>query len=1853
MKFSTIRSLALACVCALFFSRAAFPADADIHGKHDAGGIVVEPHEGELDPGQVLTITFPAAMVKAEAINSDGYACPFVSEPKLPGKFLWKSQTEGEFTVGDKLVPGTHYRLSLAPALKDLEGKAVNAPDWGAEFTTAEFRFILDQDDYSKREHLDSQEQVSLKSTWPVSFKDAAEHVYFQDRDSHERLPAQVVLKENAAPESGTGFSVEPREPLPVERVFDLVIEGVTDLNAGKPLPYIQVFPLAPTHAMKVKWLGAQNLPTDPSQIVVSFDDRIDMENLKPDAIKVEPPVTNLKYDTWDNDVHITGDFDTHARYTVTVSATLKGKRGYGLAAGLKKGVTFKPKQASVFFPGEQIFERSGRGLRFAFLQINTPKVAWKLAAIPAEKLASVAARVREFQQDATDPYSGKPVIDPDTEVAKPQKTELLVDAFDLKPAGTGEFDATDGDKQVMREIDWKPADGRMLTGAYLLEVSGTEADGRVVGNRSLISFSDLILTQKRTDTAVAVRVAKMSDGMPVPGVTVHLVTEQNAEIDSAVSDKNGIVSFPRQPFSATEKNRAFSFIADTPDGPALQFVDATSYPSGIPEDGQSGPNAPGKKTAGELRSIIITDRNLYRPAQTVQMKGMLRLDTNGALSVPAGKPVHWRVTSSDRDETLAEGDAPLSTDGGWTAHWDVPEKIALGEYSIHCGTGDLVAAATAGFRVDEYRVPLFSAEVTTLNKVGPSSQAKVASAYFHGAPNRGARVHWKATWLTLDTTGDNDFSRYDSATDRNPKPAREPEESKSVEGDTTLDANGTAVIKCDSPFTDGVTRGRSEVTWRADITSVDGQTLTGGADVTLQYVPALPGIRAEEQLTPQRSVKVEVDAVDVDDKPAAGLQLQVDLYHVTTKTAKEKIAPFIYRYRNTTTYTNVGTQSIAAPGSLVFPVTDTGDYTAIATAKNQEHTPAVSAKTYVSGEEPAEFPVENETTFKIAHDDRKFAPGEKAVLHLEAPFGGVAWVSVESDEILSTYLEKIDGNSGRVEVPIKKEYAPNAFVSVYLIKPGGAGELAQERFAFTGINVRVPERELDIATKLEQETVRPGDPVRGEITVASDGRPVQAADITVFAVDDAVLKLGEWALPDVGLTFYPERRFGVMTFSALDKYIAGIKRESLTEKGFIIGGGGEEGFQNITTVRKEFRTLAYWEGSLKTDAEGKIKFEFNAPDNLTSYRIVAVGETDKNQFGGDATALVKISKPLIAEPALPRFLRDGDELELRLVVREKFADSDEISVRCVPDSHLQLTGPAEATQKAEKDVPVVFRFKAKVVDAGFSPAVVRFDAISKTNKEAYDSVQNTLPVFPPVIVRQESVAGTFDGPAFDPAQKMPDTWKKGHGSYDLTISTSPWLPKITGLPLILDYPHGCFDQVSSRMLSYGLLGDLLAFLPNSESREKSYRASIQNGLKQMDQAVRSDGMLPYWNGEKDPSPFCTVEACWALNEIANGGFDIPKELPDKLTKAVREIALGHVKTDPFIQCEALMVLSKKNRDEKLAGVAQDLYLKRGEEDDEMRAMLALALHQLNIMPKEKAQLMREIDNGEIKAKAFDPRTFYSTERCEAIRALAFCRIAPENWTADKKEALRKRLLEIMDSSNSLSTQENLWLLLAFKAFQDSENLPKLQIGPDLLMTLSRNGASAGWLNMPIPPTFNMALKGLNASPLSYLMAGQYMTDQVETVREDRGFRVERVLRNLTDPKRTGTAEAPFKLGDQILILYRVFTRKLQNYVALEDELPAGLETVNFDLPMIGKFYPGPVEESNEAVLWLSHSEQRDQANLLYFYEIDPGSSVYGILARATVAGTFRWPSTQVAPMYDSRFSGLSPSSICVVAAGD
>src|SRR5206468_12772326 len=117
-------------------------------------------------------------------------------------------------------------------------------------------------------------------------------------------------------------------------------------------------------------------------------------------------------------------------------------------------------------------------------------------------------------------------------------------------------------------------------------------------------------------------------------------------------------------------------------------------------------------------------------------------------------------------------------------------------------------------------------------------------------------------------------------------------------------------------------------------------------------------------------------------------------------------------------------------------------------------------------------------------------------------------------------------------------------------------------------------------------------------------------------------------------------------------------------------------------------------------------------------------------------------------------------------------------------------------------------------------------------------------------------------------------------------------------------------------------------------------------------------------------------------------------DLQEKLAGAVNKIVKGQLPASHFEKCFALFVLTQSKNGDDYRNESQELYLHRNEGSDEDRALLATALHQQNIMRREQQQLLGEIDKP-IKERAFNPTTFTSVARAEAMRAFAFNVISP------------------------------------------------------------------------------------------------------------------------------------------------------------------------------------------------------------------------------------------------------------------
>src|SRR5258708_19903624 len=87
----------------------------------------------------------------------------------------------------------------------------------------------------------------------------------------------------------------------------------------------------------------------------------------------------------------------------------------------------------------------------------------------------------------------------------------------------------------------------------------------------------------------------------------------------------------------------------------------------------------------------------------------------------------------------------------------------------------------------------------------------------------------------------------------------------------------------------------------------------------------------------------------------------------------------------------------------------------------------------------------------------------------------------------------------------------------------------------------------------------------------------------------------------------------------------------------------------------------------MRTDAGGRVAATFAAPDSLTRYRVMAVVQTAHDQFG-NAESAFEVNKPVMIEPALPRFANVGDKLTLRGVLHNLTATDGEVDVRVAFD---------------------------------------------------------------------------------------------------------------------------------------------------------------------------------------------------------------------------------------------------------------------------------------------------------------------------------------------------------------------------------------------------------------------------------------------------------------------------------------------------------------------------------------------------------------------------------------------------------
>ena len=1782
------------------------------HAQEINNSIRLRPGSGDIRTGQTMTLYFPESMIKPESIGHSNTINPLIFKPKLEYDFNWKSQTEVHYRIKGPVIPGQSYKATLAPNLTKLDGNPLNYDQWidrsfKAHELNVRTKFRLNS---ASLEHRPS---VSLLFNYNVQFLGARETIYFQNHLTRERFDCEIFLpalntepkkKDPKAPTEGHSFLVQPVKPLPINCNIDLVIDGIKDAASKTLIPYVKVFPLGKTEPLKLKTAETYQDVFGALDIILKFNQGVDQKSIKNSVIRVEPHVLGLQQIVEGSTVRLRGEFNPKETYTVHVGSKLLGISGYAMSEDTIKLAKFEGLRPSIYFPSTMYYTRSALGFKMKFLHANTGQTHWRLAKIPEHKIGVVRQRLY-------------------------QTGELLVDQLALQSIAEGEVPGAPENESVYRDIGWKPKKkGPLPDGAYLLEVSAPTKSNKLIANRSVIFFTELFVSQKQTSNEIIAKIQKMSDADSISGLRARLVTSDNTLLGTSISDDEGICHFDRNLLNRKNALNASHLLIDSPGGgTAVAFINKqTFYNSGWVSSGT-------KK--GKPRSLIFSDRNLYRPGSTAKFKGIVRLSEAGELINTVNVPVFWKISEGYNGKIVSEGKTKTDKFGGWETEWIIPKDVKIGGYRLSANN-----YGNHYIRVEEYRVPLFEVDIRNQSELGGNTaRLAIQSNYFHGSPNSGAIARWSINWredyiprniagITYDH-----YSKFPFA-----KPYL-----KSSEGEIRLDKNGSGLLELKIPEKDSLSRARYNFHFLVDVISPEGRTISNGLSGYLQPHDQVLGIDLEPNYKKAKpSLKLKFTTIGPNNQITSGKEVISDIYRIEVRTVKEELGQGIFRYRNYNEHVKV------ASFTNQLPLTDDetldisvdghpGRYVAVCQLKGDFL--RCSDSVLLAGEARARYPIRGRDGFNISIDKETYHPGETATLALEAPFGGKAWVSIETDKIIDQFVLDLKHNASRIDIPIRKDYFPNAHATVYLIRPGGPEKIPSERFGRVELKVLREELKLDVNVVMDQSQIEPQDNGTGTIIVTNKGKPITDADLTVMAVDEAVLRLGYWELPPIIPKFYPFRPHNVATYHALDNHIEGFEEADVTEKGFLIGGGGSGDGQQKKQPRSNFLARAFWRTELRTDNEGKAIFKFKAPDNLTSFRVTAVAQTKDHKFGKGQSHF-EVSKGLMIEPALPRFIRNKDEIVFRAIVRQKVMDNAKVLVSCEPGEGItSLEKEQYEIGPLNKNVPGTFNLRAKV-KKGISEVTVLFKASILGNSKITDEVEITLPVLRPGIIQRTGTYGKIPQTEteFVFSKAAPKIWEKSEGTFGITFSRSPFLPKLQGLPELLEYPHGCFEQRTSKLLGYIQLADLLQYLPTLGKRHQNYRTTIEKGINYIAQNLNNKGFLPYWSGSSSSNSYVTIQAAWLVNECKKLNYNIPAGLDINLEMALNSIIQGRTKDHGNLRAFAAFVDSKFRSNKKPVGAIEELYLNRNLLTDESRAFLALAMNSYTIMQEESLLLASEISDLSPK-EAFDPNSFYSTNRSNAVKYIALNTISNAQWKEKKEPMFRKQILSVMDDSRNLSTQENLWLLMSIRSMMEKDNYEPFKeeiVKADLI---SENQLSVAWNKQPLRNLNTIKLKNDN-HPTYYLANASVLRNAENSKREDRGIRIERIIKNLTNAKRAGTPDNPLMIGDEIMITYRLLSERDHYFVAVTDELAASLEVVNFNLAQVAAFYSLP-EDANNQGLHLDYSELRDSSANLYFNRLKKGESTYSLLARVSSAGQFSWPACTITPMYEPRFNGL------------
>ncbi len=954
---------------------------------------------------------------------------------------------------------------------------------------------------------------------------------------------------------------------------------------------------------------------------------------------------------------------------------------------------------------------------------------------------------------------------------------------------------------------------------------------------------TDMSVHFKWGRAASLVWVTRLSDGRPVAGADIAISDScTGRRLAGGRTDQSGRLSVP----GGLPEPETYGS-CDYDDHPLMVSARAggdfsftlTSWGNGItPSDF----DLPFGWTAPRPIIHTIFDRTLIRAGETVEMKHVMRLPVAAGFTRPA-QPLSGMLTITHLGAG-GEFQVPftIGRDGIGESRWAAPRDARLGDYVLTFKAGETTYYSDARFRVDEYRLPTMTASVQGPGRVliNPADvPVDLYAGYLSGGGAGGMAVKLRAV---VEQRGGSvaGYENFTFGGDRIVEGSRPLDGSGTAEANTagqrvrvipaTLGAAGGARIAVPGPFKVDVP---SNLVVEMDYQDASGEVLTASSRIPIDPAAVKLGIRTDGWLMKDDDLRLQIVALDSDNKPVRGQRVEVALYSREILSARRRLIGGFYAYDNAerTTKIKASCNGISDAQGLVSCTIDpgvSGEVEVQATTTDKAGNVArANRSVWLVGTDDWWFGGDNGDRMDLIPERTDYAPGDTARLQVRMPFrSATALVTVEREGVVSSFVTTLTGTNPVVEVPMTGAYAPNVYVSVMAVRGRIAGwrlwlaQLARDwnlpffsrdgarptalvdlakpsyRIGMTRLKVGWDTHRLAVTVKPAAETYRVRQTVDVALAVAAPkGRALPAdAEVTVAAVDEALLQLqpnDSWSLLDAMMG---QRDLSVLTSTAQMQVVG---KRHYGRKAVAAGGGGGLGFAGVT--RENFQPLLLWRGRVKLDAQGRAAVKVPLSDALSAFRIVAVATAGDDLFGtGQAT--VRTVQDLQIFAGAPPVVRDGDRYQAVFTLRNGTEQSMTVTATPAVAPAVMTGPPITVTIPAGSTRPVYWNaIGPKGVDQ-LAWTVTARTADGKASDQVR-IVQTVVPAVPDAVIQSSlmRVDGSLDLPVARPANALP-----GRGGIEVALSPS-LTAVLAGVERYMAvYPYTCIEQLASRAIVSG-----------------------------------------------------------------------------------------------------------------------------------------------------------------------------------------------------------------------------------------------------------------------------------------------------------------------------------------------------------------------------------------------------------------------------------------------------------------